>query len=702
MPKHLVIVESPAKAKTIKKFLGDDYEIKASFGHVRDLPDYTLGVDLKDHFSPKYANLKDKQKVIKELKTFSKKSDIVYIATDPDREGEAIAWHIQQALELEEAKLQRVVFNEITEKAVKEAVASPRTINMDLVDAQQARRILDRLIGYKLSPILAKKIKRGLSAGRVQSVAVKMICDREKEILAFVPEEYWVIEADLFGNPKSKKLSAKLFAMESEQNKLALPNETEARTAESDLQKAVYSVFSKKTSKQTRNPYPPFITSTLQQDASRKLNWSAKKTMLVAQQLYEGIDMNGEHVGLITYMRTDSTRISAESQQAAAAYIRSHFGEGYLPKEARAAKLGKGAQDAHEAIRPSYVDKTPDSIRSFLEADHYKLYSLIWERFLASQMAPALLELTQILVSAKASDKNYLLKATGHVVLFDGFTKVYSETKDHDETREEEGQLPQLEEGEALNLKTLETEQKFTQPPARFTEARLVKEMEEKGIGRPSTYAPTITTILDRGYIEKQKRTLFPTELGMLVNDKLEEFFSKIIETSYTASMENRLDEIMEGKHKWQDIVDELYEPFSGMLEDAKEHMEKVNTDKPSDQICDKCGKPMVIKSGRFGEFLACTGFPECKSTKSMQQPLEVPCPDCGSAILERRSKRGKLFYGCSSFPKCKFASWDKPVNQSCPTCNRGIMFAKVRHGQEDIYCSVCNAPAKNDSADKE
>jgi DNA topoisomerase-1 len=692
--KNLVIVESPAKAKTIQKFLGPSFEIKASFGHVRDLPDKKLGIDIKKEFQPTYTPLKDKTKVLKEIQTAAKKAATIYIATDPDREGEAIAWHIKESASLPDSKVQRIVFNEITESAVQNAVQQGRDIDMHLVDAQQARRILDRLIGYKLSPILSKKIRRGLSAGRVQSVAVKIICDREKEILSFIPQEYWTIDTELTVTAKSK-LVTRLFAKETEKAKFQATTEAEATEVVSHLKKAEFNVQSLQKRPITRHPQPPFITSSLQQEASRKLNWSAKKTMMVAQQLYEGVELGGESVGLITYMRTDSIRISDDAKAAAKDLIIQHFGEKYLSPKKAEKKQGSRVQDAHEAIRPSYCDKIPKALKSSLSADHYKLYSLIWDRFIASQMAPALLESTSIIVRATQKNQpDYFLKATGSIITFDGFTKLYSESQDHPDQEENLSILPKVEEGQQLPLKTIDHQQKFTQPPARYTEASLVKELEERGIGRPSTYAPTLSVIQDRGYISKEKKTLFPSELGLLVNERLEGFFQPIIDPTFTAKMETQLDDITEGKHRWQDIIQEFYTPFSGLLDKANQDMVKVDNTKPSDEICDKCSSPMIIRDGRFGEFLACSNFPDCKNTKSIAKPVEAICPLCHSALQERRSKKGKVFYGCTTYPKCTFATWDMPLPDTCPTCNQKTMFKKSWKGKESVTCATCNPKA--------
>lgn len=699
MPKHLVIVESPAKAKTIEKFLGKDYQVRASFGHVRDLPTFGLGVDIKNDFAPSYKPLKDKAKVIAELKKLADKSDTVLIATDPDREGEAIAWHIQESTNLPAEKVKRIVFHEITKDAILSAIQNSRQINENLVNAQQARRILDRLIGYKLSPILNKKIRKGLSAGRVQSVTVKIICDREKEIIAFVPKEFWIIEAALNSLKKKNPFKARIFAEDTEATKLEINNQTEADAIMAILKKSDFIVDQIKKSEQTRNPYPPFITSTLQQDASRKLNWSTKRIMIVAQQLYEGIDIDGESLGLITYMRTDSTRISEEARTAAKKYITEQFGKPYLPAKDRYFKQKKLTQDAHEAIRPSYVHLSPKELSGKLAPDHFKLYKLIWDRFIASQMSSALLESTQILINATntSAKKTYVFKATGSTVIFDGFTKLYNETKDDGTDSDAPGFLPNLTEGEKLAVEDILHQQKFTQPPPRYTEASLIKELEEKGIGRPSTYAPTLSTIQDRGYVNKEKKTLIPSELGIVVNDQLAKFFDQIIDLNFTADMETQLDEIMEGKHVWQKIVSDFYFPFETLVKKADTEMEKIKTDKPSGELCEKCGKQLMIKSGRYGDFLACEDYPNCKNTRSIKVPMDVNCPDCSHPLLEKKTKKGKLFYGCSNYPTCKFATWEKPINEACKHCQSPIMVIKTKKsGGETKSCPKCTQPAES------
>jgi DNA topoisomerase I len=683
--KNLVIVESPAKSKTITEYLGKDFEVLASYGHIRDLPVYTIGVDIENNFEPTYKTIKGKKKVIDAIKAAAKKAERVYLATDPDREGEAIAWHVKEGAEIPDEKVQRIVFNEITKTAVNNALKSPRELDLHLIDAQQARRVLDRLIGYRMSPLLSKKIRKGLSAGRVQSVAVKLLCERERAILAFIPEEYWIVEGKFNGGSPAAKFSAKLWAHGKHTQKIELKNKAESDAVLAAIKGAEYTVFKKTAKEVARHPYPPFITSTLQQDASRKLGWTASRTMRVAQQLYEGVQVNGQATGLITYMRTDSFRIADEAMLSAKELIGTRYGKNYLHTSARVYKKGKNTQDAHEAIRPTSVELVPEEIKSQLDPDHLKLYRIIWERFVASQMASARLESTQILI--KVGD--YFFKQTGQVILFDGFLKVYQEGRDDDEEEEEgKAKLPNLTEGDVLDCQGVDGTQKFTQPPKRFSEASLVKELEERGIGRPSTYAPTIGTIVERKYVERNGRQLRPTELGLLVDEKLGEFFERILDYDFTANMENQLDEISEGKHLWHQIVGEFYTLFMKDVDNASENMEKVNTDKPTDEKCEKCGSDMVIKVGRFGEFIACTNYPDCKTTKAIVVESGVNCPDCNSPILEKHTKRGKLFYGCGGYPKCKRAFWDKPIASKCPSCNYPILIEKYKSGKvEKTYC---------------
>jgi len=688
MAKNLVIVESPAKIKTISKFLGKDYLILASYGHVRDLPKGRLGIDLKNEYEPEYVNSKEKIKVIKELKQAGDKVEFVYIATDPDREGEAIAWHIQNAMKLPKKKIKRIVFNEITESAVKQALSNSRDLNMRLIDAQQARRVLDRLIGFKLSPVISKKIKKGLSAGRVQSVAVRLVCDREKEILGFTSTPYFLIDVEVEKEKNSKPFILRFFASGSPDNVVTITKQAEADKIVETLSSAKYSVLDIKKSQVSRRSAPPFITSTLQQEASRKLNWTTKRTMSVAQQLYEGIEIKGEHFGLITYMRTDSTRISDEAKLSAKDYIINRFGEKYLLKYEKVTKKSANVQDAHEAIRPSQISFSPDTLKSQLSTDHFKLYQLIWNRFIASQMSDCISDRTQVIVKA---NEDLFLRATGSVVIFDGFTTIYTEDVDEKtDTDETQSKFPALTISESLLKRDVLCEEKFTQPPSRYTEASLVKALEELGVGRPSTYAPTLSTVQDRGYVEKQGKSLHPTELGMLVNDQLTKHFETVVDTHFTAQMETELDEIMEGKHKWQEVIDLFYQPFSKTIDHAYKTMEKISMDKPTDEVCEKCNHPMVIKMGRFGEFKSCSNFPECKNTKAIVNELEVNCPECQSALVEKKTKKGKLFYACSGFPKCKFASWDEPVKETCPTCSASIMFKK-KSVNKGLYCQSCS-----------
>ncbi len=693
MKRNLVIVESPAKSKTIGKFLGSDYEIKASFGHVRDLPAYRLGVNIKENFEPTYEKLKKKTNVLKELKTAMEKVEKIYLATDPDREGEAIAWHIKEALKIPEKKFSRITFNEITSTAIKNAIKNSRQIDQNLVDAQQARRVLDRLIGYLLSPILSKKIRKGLSAGRVQSIAVKLIYDREKEINSFIKEEFWTIDAELTKDKNSPKFLARLFAKENPKTKLEIKDENNAKTLSQILEKANYQVKEIKKSLINRNAPLPFITSTLQQEAVKKFNWNATKTMLIAQQLYEGLDIDSEATSLITYMRTDSIRIADSAKEEALNYIKNNFGQAYLPNAKKAIKKKQNVQDAHEAIRPTYLKLTPENLKPKISGDHFKLYKLIWERFMASQMANAILENTQIIISAETKNKEtYFLKTSGNVINFDGFMKIYLETKEETEKNpdQELSNLPKLSEKDLLTLIKLLPEQRFTQPPPRYTEASLIKELEEKGIGRPSTYAPTINTILDREYVKKEKKAFYITELGNIVTDQLLAYFPNILNINFTAKMESELDEIMEGKHVWQDIIKDFYDPFEKLINTAYQEMKKINLDKPTDEVCEKCNSPMVIKTGRFGEFLACSNYPNCKNTKSIKHELDVICPECNGKIIERKTKKNKTFYGCSNYPKCKFVSWDKPIQEKCPSCNYPILLVKLNKNNEKKYCPKC------------
>lgn len=685
MADSLVIVESPAKAKTIGKYLGSKYIVKASMGHVRDLPKSQTGVEVDNHFSPKYITIRGKGNVLKELKDARKKVKKVYLAADPDREGEAIAWHLAHYLDLPEQEECRVVFNEITKQAVKDAFKTPRKIDMDLVNAQQARRILDRLVGYQISPLLWKKVKKGLSAGRVQSVAVKMILDREREIEAFVPEEYWSITALLSAG--KGEFEAKFYGVNGE--KLELHSEEEVQRILSGIDKAKFVVDSVREKERLRHPAPPFITSSLQQEAARKLNFRAAKTMSVAQQLYEGVDLGKEGtVGLITYMRTDSTRISPVAQEEALAFIGEKYGKDYVPETPRVyLKKNSNAQDAHEAIRPTSALRTPDEMKSFLSRDQLRLYKLIWERFVASQMTSAVLD--TMTVDIKAEDK--MFRANGSKVKFHGFMKVYVEGSD-DESADDESFLPPLQQGDKLKQKKIDPKQHFTQPPPRYTEARLVRTLEEQGIGRPSTYAPTLETIQKRGYIAMEDKKFTPTELGELVIELMEEFFPEILDVEFTAHMEGELDSVEEGKEDWVKILEEFYGPFKKRLEVAEEEMKEIEIqDEVSDEICEKCGKHLVYKMGRFGKFLACSGFPDCRNTKPIIKDTGVECPTCKEGkIVERRSKKGRIFYGCDRYPECEFVSWDKPVDKPCPKCESMLIEKKSRSGGH-IQCTQCD-----------
>lgn len=664
---NLVIVESPAKAKTIQKYLGKDYDVIASMGHIRDLPKSKLGVDVEHGFQPQYTDMKGKEDVIKKLKEHAKKCDRVYLATDPDREGEAISWHIAQLLGLDMNEDNRVEFNEITRSGVQNGMSHPHKIDLDLVNAQQARRILDRLVGYKLSPFLWKKVRRGLSAGRVQSVAVRLVVDRENEIRAFVPQEYWSIDAKFTAPPSRKVFGAKLVRVDGERvDKNEIPDKAAADALLARLQNAQYAVQNVKKRVTKRHPAPPFITSTLQQDASYRLGFQSKRTMKVAQELYEGIDVQGMGaVGLITYMRTDSLRISEEAQQAAADYITGQYGSQFLPPAPRVYKSKKNAQDAHEAIRPSLPNLTPAQLKPSLTADQFKLYKLIWERFIASQMADALMDTVSVDIEAD----NCLFKATGSTMKFEGYTIVYDEAKND---KEDNRNLPELENGMLIKVKSLEGNQHFTQAPPRFTEATLIKALEENGIGRPSTYAPTITTITSHLYVEREGKQLKPTVLGEVTTELMKEHFQNILDVKFTAGMENQLDEVEDGKKSWVETLDDFYGDFSKTLETAEEKMEGKRVkvpDEETDVICDQCGRNMVIKIGRFGRFLACPGFPECKNTKKIVQETAGSCPKCGGKIILKKSKRGRSFYGCSSYPDCNFMTWNLPTEEKCPQC---------------------------------
>ncbi|CAM2896479.1 type I DNA topoisomerase [Paenibacillus sediminis] len=685
MADALVIVESPAKAKTIGKYLGNKYIVKASMGHVRDLPKSQIGVEVENDFNPKYITIRGKGSVLKELKDASKKVKKVYLAADPDREGEAIAWHLAHALELDDTESCRVVFNEITKQAVKDAFKTPRKINMDLVNAQQARRILDRLVGYKISPLLWKKVKKGLSAGRVQSVAVKIILDRENEISSFVPEEYWSITARL--SSKGTPFEAKFHRFQGEKKELS--NEDEVKEILKAIENAEFEVSEVKEKERLRHPSPPFTTSSLQQEAARKLNFRAAKTMSVAQQLYEGVDLGKEGtVGLITYMRTDSTRISVTAQDEARELIVSKYGDSYVPESPRQySKKAANAQDAHEAIRPTSALRDPDSVKEYLSRDQLRLYKLVWERFVASQMASAVLDT----LTADIQAGEVTFRAVGSKVRFPGFMKVYVEGND-DGTTEEDKYLPPLKEGDRLLKEAIEPKQHFTQPPPRYTEARLVKTLEELGIGRPSTYAPTLETIQKRGYVAIEEKKFVPTELGELVIEQMEQFFPEILDVEFTAHMEEDLDHVEEGSEDWVKVLSEFYDSFKKRLEVAEEEMKEIEIeDEVSDELCDKCGRPMVYKLGRFGKFLACSGFPDCRNTKPIIKNIGVTCPSCKEGhIVERRSKKGRIFYGCDRYPECDFVSWDKPAAKPCPKCGSMLVEKRNKQGGK-LQCTSCD-----------
>ncbi len=737
MAKPLIIVESPAKARTITKYLGKAYNVMASVGHVRDLPASKLGVDIENDFTPQYVTIKGKGKVLTEIKKAAGSASKIFLGPDPDREGEAIAWHIAEELTGKDDNIFRVLFHEITEKAIKEALHNPGRIDTNKVNAQQARRILDRIVGYKLSPLLWEKVRRGLSAGRVQSVAVRLICDLEKEILQFVSEEYWSLTATVEGKvPPPFKIKLIKFRGED----IKIPDQQEAERIKGVLSGSEYIVKTIEKKERKKNPQPPFTTSKLQQEAARKLRFTAKKTMMIAQKLYEGIEIGSEGpVGLITYMRTDSVRISADAQSEARKFIKDSIGSEYIPTKGIAYKNKKGIQDAHEAIRPTSVFRSPEEIKAYVDKDSFNLYRLIWNRFVACQMSPAILDTTTIDIQAG----EYLLRATGSVIKFPGFMKLYEEGRDDSAQAiegEEEDVLPSVAEGERLNFLSIEPKQHFTQPPARYTEASLIKELEEKGIGRPSTYAAILSTIQDRKYVEKKEGRFHPTELGVLVNDMLVEHFPELIDVTFTAKMEDELDEIEEGRYEWRQAVGDFYRPFDQHLEKARKEMRNVKGEEtPTDIKCEKCGNsmvikwgklgyflacsgypeckntmnfkksedgsieamkeettgencpqcgsPMVIKSGRFGRFFACSKYPDCKTTKPITTGIACPQEGCGGELTEKRSKRGKVFYSCTKYPTCTFAMWDKPVPKACPQCGAPFMAEKYARGSSSIYC---------------
>ena len=678
----LVIVESPAKAHTIQKYLGPDYEVLASMGHVRDLPASRLSVDVKNDFAPNYENIKGKGELIKKLRNEAKKSDYVYLATDPDREGEAISWHLAQLLKLDETEQNRVTFNEITKSGIKYGMEHPRCIDQQLVDAQQARRVLDRIVGYEISPFLWKKIRKGLSAGRVQSVAVRLIVDREDEIRAFTPEEYWTLEALLAKQgAKTKPFTAKYYGTGGK--KCEITSEEQANALKAAAEREPFLIKSIKTGTRQKNPAPPFITSTLQQDASRRYGFQAKRTMKVAQELYEGINLpDMGAVGLITYMRTDSLLISDEAIFAAHDYIKRTYGDSYALAKPRTFRSKSNAQDGHEAIRPTMIELSPMKIKDSLSADQFKLYKLVWERFIASQMAACV----QDTVSADITAGEHLFKASGFSVRFDGYTRLYTETQDNDE--EQGTNLPRLEEGEQLNLKELKPGQHFTQPPPRYTEATLIRELEENGIGRPSTYAPTLSTILQRGYVEREGKALKPTIVGETVTRLMKEQFGKIVDVKFTAEMEKELDEVEEGKTEWVGMMHHFYDDFTEMLQSAEKNMEGTKMkipDEETDIVCELCGRKMVVRHGKYGKFLACPGFPECKNTKTLQQETPGSCPRCGKKVLAKKSKTGRTYYGCEDNPACGFMTWDIPLEEKCPRCGSSLF--KTTGRMKMIHC---------------
>ena len=682
MADNLVIVESPAKAKTIEKYLGKRYKVIASMGYVRDLPRSQMGVDVEDNYEPKYITIRGKGPVVKDLKKYAKKAKKVFLASDPDREGEAIAWHLSKILELEESKENRVVFNEITKDAVKESFKHPRGIEMNLVDAQQARRILDRLVGYNISPVLWKKVKKGLSAGRVQSVALRLVIDRENEIRNFKPEEYWSIEGEF--RYKKSKFTAKFLHYKNKPYKLKTKKDVEKITSELNGDEFEITNVNKK--EKTRYPANPFTTSTLQQEAARKLNFKARKTMMLAQQLYEGIDLKRQGtVGLITYMRTDSTRISQTAKDEAKSYIEEKYGTEYTSN--RKTKGKQGDQDAHEAIRPTSTLRTPDEMKAYLTRDQHRLYKLIWERFVASQMAPAVLDT----VALDVTQNDIKFRANGQTIKFKGFMTLYVEAKD-DKDNDKENKLPKLNQGDKVTATQIEPAQHFTQPPPRYTEARLVKTLEELKIGRPSTYAPTIDTIQKRNYVKLESKRFVPTELGEIVYEQVKDYFPEIIDVEFTVNMETLLDKIAEGDIGWRKVIDNFYGSFKLDVARAEEEMEKVEIkDEPAGEDCEVCGAPMVIKMGRYGKFMACSNFPDCRNTKAIVKTIGVTCPKCKDGdVVERKSKKNRLFYGCSNYPECDFISWDKPIGRDCPKCNHYLMQHKKGRSSQ-VICSNCD-----------
>ncbi|MCY1563955.1 type I DNA topoisomerase [Staphylococcus pettenkoferi] len=681
LAENLVIVESPAKAKTIEKYLGKKYKVIASMGHVRDLPRSQMGVDYENNYEPKYITIRGKGPVVKDLKRHAKKAKHVYLASDPDREGEAIAWHLAHILEIEDDGKTRVVFNEITKEAVKDSFKHPRGIEMNLVDAQQARRILDRLVGYNISPVLWKKVKKGLSAGRVQTVALRLVIDRENEIRNFKPEEYWKIEGEF--RYKRSKFTARFLHLKDKPYKLEKKDNVEYITKQLDSDQFEVTKVTKKEKK--RYPAKPFTTSTLQQEAARKLNFKARKTMMVAQQLYEGIDLKKQGtVGLITYMRTDSTRISNQAQAEAKSYIESEYGKDYT---AYRQSKGQGDQDAHEAVRPTSVYRTPSDMKPYLSRDQYRLYKLVWERFVASQMAAAILDT----VAMDLTQNDVKFRANGQTVKFKGFMSVYVEAKD-DKDENKNNKLPVIKEGEMVTATKIDPSQHFTQPPPRYTEARLVKTLEELKIGRPSTYAPTIDTIQKRNYVKNESKRFVPTELGEIVYEQVKDYFPEIIDVDFTANMETLLDKIAEGEIDWHKVIDDFYSSFEQDVQRAEEEMEKIEIkDEPAGEDCEVCGAPMVIKMGRYGKFMACSNFPDCRNTKAIVKKIGVDCPKCKDGeVIERKSKKNRIFYGCSNYPDCDFVTWDKPVGRNCPKCDHYLVNHKKGQSSQ-VICSNCD-----------
>ncbi|MEA4973165.1 MAG: type I DNA topoisomerase [Candidatus Metalachnospira sp.] len=675
--KNLVIVESPAKANTIMKFLGKSYTVMASMGHVRDLPKSQLGVDIENDYEPKYITIRGKGELLSSLRKEAKNADHIYLATDPDREGEAISWHLMTALNLDKEKTDRITFNEITKDAVEKSIKSAREIDMDLVNAQQARRVLDRLVGYPISNLLWQKVKGRLSAGRVQSAALRIICQREDEIRSFIPEEYWTIIA-VVADSANNKFEAKFYG--TTESKIELQSKEQTDKILEEVSGSDFIVKEIKKSEKIRRPYPPFTTSTLQQEASKYLNFTAQRTMMLAQQLYEGIEIKGHGtVGLVSYIRTDSVRVSDEAYGNATDYIKENIGEKYIPEERNVYKTKKNAQDAHEAIRPTYASMTPESVKESLSNDQFKLYKLIWERFISSQMSPAIYETMSVLIE----NKSYLFKITASVIVFKGFLEVYNRV----EETENITKFPKLNENAVLKLDKMLPEQHFTQPPARYTDASLVKTLEELGIGRPSTYAPILGTIIARNYVTKEKKSIYPTELGEIIDNIMKEYFPEIVNISFTANMESELDRVEEGFDEWKQIIRDFYPTFVNQMDNAMENLQKIEIkDEESDVVCEKCGRKMVIKFGKYGKFLACPGYPECNNAKPYFESVDAECPKCGGKIYKKKSKKGRVYYGCEHNPECDFVSWDKPAKEKCPRC--GSYMVEKGHDPVKLLCS--------------